>query len=66
MDEKLIYAFDFDGTIVTNKFPEIGMPILNTIELSAKEKALSIMNYTYSLPIEECCRCCDQRVDWSD
>lgn len=28
---KQIYAFDFDGTIVTNKFPEIGDPIKDTI-----------------------------------
>lgn len=39
MARKLIYAFDFDGTIVTNKFPEIGIPILNTIELIRKVKS---------------------------
>lgn len=35
---KQIYAFDFDGTIVTNEFPEIGTPIFNTIELIKKVK----------------------------
>ena len=35
---KEIYAFDFDGTIVTNEFPQIGMPINNTIELIKKVK----------------------------
>lgn len=36
---KLIYSFDFDGTIVTNKFPKIGTPITNTIELIYKVKS---------------------------
>ena len=35
---KEIYAFDFDGTIVTNEFPQIGKPIANTIELIKKVK----------------------------
>lgn len=35
---KEIYAFDFDGTIVTNEFPQIGMPIADTIELIKKVK----------------------------
>lgn len=36
---KLIYAFDFDGTIVTNKFPEIGTPIMNVVHLIHQVKA---------------------------
>lgn len=28
-----IYAFDFDGTIVTNEFPNIGEPIKEVIDL---------------------------------
>ena len=27
---KKIYAFDFDGTIVTNAYPDIGTPIQST------------------------------------
>ena len=27
----MLYAIDFDGTIVTNKFPDIGEPIMETI-----------------------------------
>lgn len=34
-----IYAFDFDGTLCTNKFPEIGEPIAETIELAKKVKS---------------------------
>lgn len=34
-----IYAFDFDGTLCTNKFPEIGEPIAKTIELAKKVKS---------------------------
>lgn len=34
-----IFAFDFDGTIVTNKFPEIGEPIEDVISLIHKVKA---------------------------
>lgn len=36
---KLIYAFDFDGTIVTNEFPEIGTPIMNVVHLIYQVKA---------------------------
>lgn len=39
LKKRLIYAFDFDGTIVTNKFPEIGTPILNTIRLIHQVKS---------------------------
>lgn len=35
---KLIYSFDFDGTIVTNKFPEIGDQIKETIDFIKKVK----------------------------
>ena len=34
-----IYAFDFDGTLCTNKFPEIGEPIAETIELVKEVKS---------------------------
>lgn len=37
--EKLIYAFDFDGTIVTNEFPNIGEPIEAVIDLIRKVKS---------------------------
>lgn len=36
---KKIYAFDFDGTIVTNAYPDIGDPIQSTINLLKKCKA---------------------------
>lgn len=36
---KQIYSFDFDGTIVTNKFPEIGIPIKQVVELIKKVKS---------------------------
>lgn len=36
---KKIYAFDFDGTIVTNAYPDIGTPIQSTINLLKKCKA---------------------------
>ena len=36
---KKIYAFDFDGTIVTNKFPDIGEPIKEVVELIKKVKS---------------------------
>lgn len=39
MKNKQIYAFDFDGTIVTNRFPEIGDPIQETIDLIKKVKS---------------------------
>ena len=33
---KKIYAFDFDGTIVTNAYPKIGAPIQSAIKSSQK------------------------------
>lgn len=33
-----IYAFDFDGTLCTNKFPKIGKPIAKTIEMAKNAK----------------------------
>lgn len=38
LKKKLIYSFDFDGTIVTNKFPKIGEPIQVTIDFIKKVK----------------------------
>lgn len=35
---KVIYSFDFDGTIVTNEFPKIGSPIQVTIDFIKKVK----------------------------
>ena len=32
MDKK-IYAFDFDGTIVTNEYPKIGRPIVEVVNM---------------------------------
>lgn len=37
-DQKLIYSFDFDGTIVINKFPEIGEVIQPTVDFIKKIK----------------------------
>lgn len=38
-ENKKIFAFDFDGTIVTNKFPGIGEPIEDVINLIHRVKA---------------------------
>lgn len=38
MEEKLITAVDFDGTLVENKFPEIGIPKIDVIEKVRKRK----------------------------
>lgn len=35
---KKIYSFDFDGTLCTNKFPDIGEPIENVVELAKQLK----------------------------
>lgn len=45
---KKIFAFDFDGTIVTNKFPKIGEPIDEVIDFikSVKSKGHYIILYT--------------------
>lgn len=37
-NKREIYAFDFDGTIVTNEFPKIGKPINEVIYLIHKVK----------------------------
>lgn len=33
-----IYSFDFDGTIVKNKFPDIGEPIQDVIQIAIMAK----------------------------
>lgn len=38
MDKKLVVAVDFDGTIVNDKFPEIGNIKTKTVELMKKLK----------------------------
>ena len=35
---KKIYSFDFDGTLCTNKFPDIGEPIESVVELAKQLK----------------------------
>ncbi|MDO5352262.1 MAG: hypothetical protein Q4E81_05490 [Succinatimonas sp.] len=35
---KLIYSFDFDGTLVENAFPDIGAPIKSIIDFAFKVK----------------------------
>ena len=39
MEKSKIIAVDFDGTLCTNKFPEIGEPIPETIEALKAEQA---------------------------
>lgn len=34
-----VYAVDFDGTLFEDKFPEIGKPIMKTIDFVKKKKA---------------------------
>nr|DAG17541.1 MAG TPA: nucleotidase 5'-nucleotidase [Bacteriophage sp.] len=36
---KMIYSFDFDGTLCTNKFPQIGEPIQNVVNLARQVKS---------------------------
>lgn len=38
-DRPTTYAIDFDGTIVTNKFPEIGTPIQPVVDFIKKIQA---------------------------
>lgn len=47
-EERKIYAFDFDGTIVTNEFPEVGKPIMEVIDLirSVKSQGHYVILYT--------------------
>lgn len=48
MINKKIYAFDFDGTIVTNEFPSIGQPIMEVINMihEVKKQGHYIILYT--------------------
>lgn len=48
MENKKIYAFDFDGTIVTNEFPKIGQPIQEVIDMihEVKKQGHYIILYT--------------------
>lgn len=47
-DRPLVFAVDFDGTIVTNKFPSIGTIKQNTVNFmrDAKKKGHKVMLYT--------------------
>ena len=40
---KKIYAFEFDGTIVTNAYPDIGAPIQSTINLLKNVRLMVII-----------------------
>ena len=59
----MIIAVDFDGTLCTDKFPEIGEPNLNLIR---KLKHLSLQGHRLILWT---CRCGDElqaALDWCD
>ena len=49
MRENLTIAVDFDGTIVENRYPEIGKPILFAIEtlLKLQEEGHNLILWTY-------------------
>ena len=49
MRENLTIAVDFDGTIVENRYPEIGKPILFAVEtlLKLQEEGHSLILWTY-------------------
>ena len=55
--EKLIYAIDFDGTIVEHAYPGIGMPIYNMLDIikKLKEEGHSLILWTcrYGEKLEE-------------
>ena len=40
MNNKLVFAVDFDGTLVTNKYPEVGYPKWDVINFCKKRQEL--------------------------
>ncbi len=61
MKPKKIIAVDFDGTLCADKYPEIGAPILNTIEELKREQKQGAAVILWT------CRCGEQlaeAVEW--
>ena len=65
MFENLTIAVDFDGTIVENRFPEIGKPILFAIEtlLKLQEEGHHLILWTYrnGIHLEEAVNFCKNK-----
>ena len=62
MPKTLTIAVDFDGTIVENKFPEIGKPKLfsfeSLIKLQKEGHQLILWTYRYGIKLEEAVEFC--------
>ena len=43
----MIYSVDFDGTLCSNRFPEIGEPNLNLIQFLINQRHIEIIEETY-------------------
>lgn len=65
MPKSLTIAVDFDGTIVENKYPEIGKPILFAFEsmqkLQEEGHLLILWTYRYGEKLEEAVEFCRKR-----
>lgn len=64
-NRKLVIAVDFDGTIVTEKYPEIGDPIENAFEVLTQLQndghRLLLWTYRHGEKLEEAVEFCKQR-----
>lgn len=65
MPKSLTIAVDFDGTIVENKYPEIGKPVLFAFEsmrkLQEEGHLLILWTYRYGEKLEEAVEFCRMR-----
>ncbi|HSP11318.1 MAG TPA: hypothetical protein VLO29_02235 [Salegentibacter sp.] len=65
MPKSLTIAVDFDGTIVENKFPEIGKPMLFAFEslqkLQEEGHLLILWTYRYGEKLDEAIEFCRKR-----
>ena len=65
MRENLTIAVDFDGTIVENRYPEIGKPILFAVEtlLKLQEEGHNLILWTYrtGISLEEAVNFCRKK-----
>lgn len=65
MPQSLIIAVDFDGTIVENKYPEIGKPMLFALEtlkkLQEEGHRLILWTYRSGKELEDAVRFCKKK-----